>query len=200
MFPQFRMFDEEFFGEVLMTLHSYRIRNLKINDVISEDGSRIAYADFSAATGILCIENKIMVMSDACIALISRNRKDKNFDKTVCDIKNFMCRVKQGSKHIRKVLNPVPSGTVPHNLLKFAESTEIVIDSEASILINGLWGKWFLDKGTRTFLFKLHNNTIGTNARLSHFVRNHLRICTFCALTRNPYDKDENPLHLFFSE
>jgi hypothetical protein len=109
-----------------------------------------------------------------------------------------MCSLKQGSKHIRKVLNPAPSGTVPHNLLKFAESTEIVIDSEAAILINCLWGKSFFDNGTQTFLFKLHNNKIGTNARLSHFVRNHLRICTFCALTRNPYDEDENPLHLFF--
>jgi hypothetical protein len=53
-----------------MTLHLYRIRSLKINDVISEDSTRIAYADFCAATSILCTENKFMVMSDACIALI----------------------------------------------------------------------------------------------------------------------------------
>ena len=139
-----------------------------------------------------------MVMSDACIALINRNRKEKNYEKTACDIQTFMCRVKQGSKHIRKVLGPAPSGTVPHNLVKYGDSTEIVINSEAAILINGLWGKSYLDNSTRTFLFKLHNNTIGTNTRLSHFVRNHSRICTFCALTRNPHDEDENPLHLFF--
>jgi hypothetical protein len=139
-----------------------------------------------------------MVISDACLALIDRNRKDNLFDKTVCDIRTFMCRVRQGSKHIRKVLGPAPSGTVPHNLIKFAECAEIVIDSSAAVVINGLWGKSYLDNSTRTFLFKLHNNTLGINARLSHFVRNHSRICTFCALTRNPVDEDENILHLFF--
>ena len=196
--PRFRMFDEVFFGEELMTLHPYRIRNLKINEIISEDGTRVSFADFCTNTGILCTENKFMVMSDACIALINRNRKENNYEKTVCDLQTFMCRVKQGSKHIRKVLGPAPSGTVPHNLIKYGDSTEVVINSEAATLINGLWGKSYLDNSTRTFLFKLHNNTLGTNTRLSHFVRNHSRICTFCALTRNPHDEDENPLHLFF--
>jgi hypothetical protein len=196
--PRFRMFDDEFFGEELMTRHPYRIRNLKINDFVNANGTRIAFADFQGATGILCTENKFMVISDACLALIDRNRKDNLFDKTVCDIRTFMCRVRQGSKHIRKVLGPAPSGTVPHNLIKFAECAEIVIDSSAAVVINGLWGKSYLDNSTRTFLFKLHNNTLGINARLSHFVRNHSRICTFCALTRNPVDEDENILHLFF--
>jgi hypothetical protein len=196
--PRFRMFDDEFFGEFLMNQHPQRIRNLKINDVINEDGTRIVYADFQAATGIMCTENKFMVLSDACLALVNRNRKEKIFDKTFCDIQTFMCRVKQGSKHIRNVLGPDPSGTVPHNLLKFSENTEIVINSTAAVLVNGIWGKSYLDNSTRTFLFKLHNNTLGINVRLSHFVRNHSRMCTFCALTRNPHDEDENILHLFF--
>jgi hypothetical protein len=58
--PRFRMFDDEFFGEVLMNQHPQRIRNLKINDVINEDGTRIVYADFQAATGIMCTENKFI--------------------------------------------------------------------------------------------------------------------------------------------
>jgi hypothetical protein len=56
----------------------------------------------------------------------------------------------------------------------------------------------FFDNATRTFLFKLHNNTLGTNTRMSHFVRNHSRICTFCNITRNPDDEAENVIHLFF--
>jgi hypothetical protein len=198
MNPRFRTFDEEFFGEGLMNLHPYRIRNLKVNDVINADETRKTFDEFRERTGILCTVNKFRVLSDACMSLIERNRKNKSYEKTVCDIQTFMCRVKQGSKHIRSALGPDPTGTVPHNLLKFAESTDIVIGSEAALHINGLWGKSYLDNSTRTFLFSLHNNTIGTNARLSHFVRNHSRICTFCALTRNPHDEDENPLHLFF--
>jgi hypothetical protein len=198
MNPRFRVFDEEFFGEDLMSHHTYRIRNLKTNDVINIDGTRVSYADFCRNTGIPCTENKFRVLSDACFDLISRNLKVKVHDKTVCSIQTFLCRVKQGSKHIRTVLSPAPSGTVPHNILKFAESTDVVINSSSSLLVNGLWGKSYLDNSTRTFLFKLHNNTLGTNTRLSHFVRDHSRICTFCALTRNPTDEDENPLHLFF--
>lgn len=51
----------------------------------------------------------------------------------------------------------------------------------------------------RSFLFKLHNNTLGLNFRVSHFVRNHPRNCTFCTLNREFEDEDETPLHLFFS-
>ncbi len=66
-------------------------------------------------------------------------------------------------------------------------------------MINGLWGKSFFDNATRTFIFKLHNNTLGINARISHFVANQSRTCTFCNLTRNPDpDVDETVLHLFF--
>jgi hypothetical protein len=82
--------------------------------------------------------------------------------------------------------------------MKFSETVEIVIDNSAAPLVNGFWGKSFLDNSTRAFLFKLHNNILGINTRLSHFVRNHSRICTFCNITRNPIDEDETPLHLFF--
>ncbi len=57
----------------------------------------------------------------------------------------------------------------------------------------------FLDNATRTFLFKLHNNTLGINSRTAHFVRNQSRTCTFCELTQNPDPEAiETVLHLFF--
>jgi hypothetical protein len=106
---------------------------------------------------------------------------------------------KKGSRHIRKILSPSQLDFVPHNIMKLAETTDCVFDNVDAPLINGLWGKSFFDNSTRTFLFKLHNNTLGINARISHFVVNQSRACTFCNLTRNPNpDVNETVLHLFF--
>ena len=54
------------------------------------------------------------------------------------------------------------------------------------------------DNATKTFIFKLHNNSLGYNLNVSKFVRGHSPLCTFCSLTRNPYDERETPLHLFY--
>ena len=64
--------------------------------------------------------------------------------------------------------------------------------------INGFWGIYYLDNSTQTFLFKLHNNTLGLNSRTALFVAGQSKNCTFCTLTRNPEDEAETPLHLFF--
>ena len=54
------------------------------------------------------------------------------------------------------------------------------------------------DNATKTFIFKLHNNSLGYNLNVSKFVRGHSPLCTFCSLTRNPDDERETPLHLFY--
>lgn len=192
MNPSFRTFDSDFFGDDLMSTHPQKIRNLLVSNVV------VSHQNFCNNTRIVLTENKYRILRDACVSLVNRNTKEKIYDKTSCDIQTFLCRVKSGSKHIGKILNPNPQDTVPHNLIKFAESVEIVIDSTAAPHVNGFWGKSFLDNSTRTFLFKLHNNALGINTRLSHFVCNHSRTSTFCNITRNPVDEDETPLHLFF--
>jgi hypothetical protein len=58
--------------------------------------------------------------------------------------------------------------------------------------------QWTISKQTRTFLFKLYNNTLGYNAAVSHFVRHHSRNCTFCDIAGNQDINDETPIHIFF--
>ena len=48
------------------------------------------------------------------------------------------------------------------------------------------------------FLFKFFNNILGINTRLSHFVPNHSRGCTFCTLNGTIPIPDETFLHIFF--
>jgi hypothetical protein len=50
-----------------------------------------------------------------------------------------------------------------------------------------------------TFLFKLHNNTLGYNNAVAHFVPGHSPNCTFCDIVGNQDVENETPLHLFFA-
>ena len=61
-----------------------------------------------------------------------------------------------------------------------------------------VWNRNFFNNSTRTFLFKLHNNILGYNAAVSHFVRGHSSNCTFCTLSGNPEPNRETALHLFY--
>ena len=55
----------------------------------------------------------------------------------------------------------------------------------------GFWGSFFLSNKHREFSFKFYNNTLGLNTRLSHFVVNNTRSCTFCLANNlaNPQDE-----------
>jgi hypothetical protein len=196
--PNLRTFDAAYFDEEMRRFR-YQVTNLKVSDVLLEDGSALDLVTFCNNTGIVIREAKFRCMRDAVLEAFLRYRKTEPFDKTVSDTATFLCRVKKGSRHIRKILAPSQLDFVPHNIIKFAETTDCIFNYKESPLINGLWGKSFFDNATRTFLFKLHNNTLGINARISHFVANQSRTCTFCNLTRNPDPEvDETVLHLFF--
>jgi hypothetical protein len=50
----------------------------------------------------------------------------------------------------------------------------------------------------RTFFLKFHNNTLGYNAAVAHFVCGHPPLCTFCSILENVQGPNETPLHLFY--
>jgi hypothetical protein len=83
-------------------------------------------------------------------------------------------------------------------MIKYAKNTETVIGYELSTFLNKSWNTYFYSNEFRTFIFKLHNNTLPYNTMLSHFVPGTSRNCTFCDILLNPDEEDENPLHLFY--
>jgi hypothetical protein len=58
------------------------------------------------------------------------------------------------------------------------------------------WNTGGLNNRVRTFIFKFYNNLLGLNTRLSHFVVNQNRGCTFCEGTVSTVP-DENFIHIF---
>jgi hypothetical protein len=113
--------------------------------------------------------------------------------------KTFFENLKKGSKRIRKYLEADKNDFVPHNIVKYAENTDIVIGLEACKKLNRMWTEHYLSNATRTFHFKLINNVLGLNYIISHFVPGVDRNCTLCDVDRNPVPEDETPLHLFYS-
>jgi hypothetical protein len=111
----------------------------------------------------------------------------------------FVNRSKKGSRRFRKVLEHAETNYIPHNLVKFSSNLEVTIGLDVSKKVNSLWSHHFFNNSTKTFVFKLHNNTLGYNIAESHFVRNHSPNCTFCDVLNDPEINAETPLHLFFS-
>jgi hypothetical protein len=61
-----------------------------------------------------------------------------------------------------------------------------------------LWNRSGLSNRFKTFLFRFYNNILGLNTRLSHFVQNISRKCTFCEITVGQQSVDESFIHIFF--
>jgi hypothetical protein len=129
-------------------------------------------------------------------AVIRFNKNIPNGGNIV-DIPSYLNRSRRGSKRYRRVLDPEGPDNIPHNIVKFSNNVDIVLGVNDSKKVNAYWSVNYLSNSTRTFLFKLYNNTLGYNVAVSHFVRNHSRNCTFCDITGNQDIVDETPIHSF---
>ncbi len=110
----------------------------------------------------------------------------------------FFFRRKRGSSHFRKLLGITTLPDTSRNINRFADIIDIVINGEQSKFLNQLWTNGLFNNRERTVLFKLYNNTLGYNAAVAHFVRNHSPICTFCDIMEEQDQNRETPVHLFF--
>jgi hypothetical protein len=99
---------------------------------------------------------------------------------------------------LRKIILKENEQSIPHNINKFARNMDIVITGEQSKMLNELWTNNLFSNQDKMFLFKLHNNTLGYNNAVAHFVAGHSPYCMFCDITREPEQNPETPMHLFF--
>ena len=68
-----------------------------------------------------------------------------------------------------------------------------------SELLNASWNVSYLDNSLRTFIFKLHNNALGFNHVIDHFVDNVEPYCNFCLLNRHENPERDTVLHIFYT-
>ena len=160
-------------------------------------GNTLRYDDFLTRTNIRLREAKYNVISRICANCVVQDG-NVSTAKPV-DVITFCNRFRKGSKSFRRVISGAKMDTIPRNMETFSDCTETVIGLSLSEKINGFWGHSFLNNDVKSFLFKLHGNILGTNSRVSHFIRDHSPVCTFCRLGRREDAENESILHLFFS-
>jgi hypothetical protein len=189
----------DFFTPLFWAENKGTILKLTVQDFFVTKDNFKTWEQFRHSTGLdLNREAFNNLKNLASNAKLKYSKKEANDKKTV-DIRTYLSRKVKGCKRYRKKLIGLDPEFVPHNLVKFSSNTETIIDLETSKKVNAVWNKSYFSNATRTFLFKLHNNTAGYNKAVSHFIRGHSPNCTFCDLTGNQEVEDETVLHLFYS-
>jgi len=154
--------------------------------------------EFRANTNIQINERKLIALRGVYDTAVVRHKKEDAAKKTSMSIQDFFTGIKKGCRKF-KMITTENVETIPHNIVKFANNTETVIDLTASKLLNSCWNISYLDNDVRVFLFKLHNNTLGYNSMISRFVDNVEPYCTFCTIARDPFLENETVLHTFYT-
>jgi hypothetical protein len=187
-----------FFDPQFFMLHKVKILNLKVRDFYINKDTMLTFQNFCINTQIPLTRDQFNTLKSTC-SMAKQKYSKKEVNKEKCtELSDFINRRKKGCKRYRKMIIGDIDTYIPHNMIKFAESTDIIIDLDTSKILNSLWANTALGNSTRTFLFKLHNNTAGYNLSVSHFVRGHSPNCTFCDILEIPEEHNETPLHLFF--
>lgn len=113
------------------------------------------------------------------------------------NVGQFLDKWKKGSRPFRKIICNQSIDQIPHNIVKYADTVDTVINLTKAKHLCGSWNISFLDNQMRTFLFKLYNNTLGLNYRVTHFNPNVEPFCTFCTILGVENLERETPRHLF---
>jgi hypothetical protein len=187
-----------FFGNEFFAAHAGNICRLKFSDFYSENGALIPADIVVASTGVPLTVMMIQTLRGVCSVARTKYRKQNLDEQITVDITTFIQRFKRGSKRFRIILTQKPKTEIPRNINKYARNMDIIIDGSQSDFLNSLWTVSFFNNSMKTFLFKLHNNTLGYNSAVAHFVRNHSPNCTFCDLSGNEEVMLEKGSHIFY--
>jgi hypothetical protein len=130
-------------------------------------------------------------------------KKFSNED-TSKDLLTFVTNFKKGSKRFRKILDSLTQIQMKTKLKKRANTffnllNTVMPDDPVLKILNSQWTYTCYPVVLREFVFKLRNNILGLNTRVSHFNNNVNRGCTFCSISGNAAPPDEDFLHLFFA-
>jgi hypothetical protein len=187
------MFTAEFFN-----INASLLYKLKYSNFYTDEGVMLTREQIRENAGLELTVLQYFEMQNACnVAKIKYQKKEIKLQTSV-DIETYINRRKRGSSHLRKLFAPCQQMDTPHNIKKFADNMDIVINGEQSRFLNSMWNNNLFSNVEKMFLFKLHNNTLGYNNMVAHFVRGHSPYCTFCTLNNNADQYMESPSHLFY--
>jgi Reverse transcriptase (RNA-dependent DNA polymerase) len=190
-----RVFNQAIVGEHFWDVNKRNLMDLTF-DKIATDAGMFSREQLRGTTGLELSDQLYRELSRLISAARTRYGSQVGSGSGT---KTFFQNLKKGSKRFRKYLSEPVQKFIPHNIVKYSDNTETVINYSTSCKLNAEWKTYFLSNECRIFSYKLVNNILGYNIVISHFVPGADRNCTFCNLIRNPDPEDETALHLFFA-
>jgi hypothetical protein len=189
---------KNFFGLEFFSMYANKIYCLKYSDLYTETDAMIPAVTVVENTGVPLTVLMIQTLRDVCNVAKRKYSKKELEQRVGVDVRTFMSRSKRGSKRFRLVMEARTLTDTPHNINKFARNMDIIINGSQSTFLNALWTNNFFNNNMKTFLFKFHNNTLGYNNAVSHFVAGHSPCCTFCDAAGDADINAKTGQHLFF--
>jgi len=190
---------KRFFGLNLPNQTLEKIANVKLEDLLMRGGIK-SLAQINIDLGIDLTLVTYMRLSAAITYFIEiKQNVPPAIPIGICA---FLMSFDKGSRKIRKVLTSQPSNPNIEKLTSvvtfhnITETGNVVIATIKNAM--SFWNFSAQKNTIRDFCFKFMNNQLGLNTRVSHFVPNHSRTCTFCVLRNDNNVSDESFLHLFF--
>jgi hypothetical protein len=147
--------------------------------------------------------NTYLRLTGALSYFANNLKANRTTNGTSLSISDFFGTFKKGSKSIRSIL-VTKKGPAPKSITQvktFFRVTNLDLNPTEDIIIKqnlAIWSYVNISNDLREFIFKFFNNSLGLNTRVSHFVADTGRNCTFCVL-KNILNEDETFEHLFYS-
>ena len=190
-----RLLDSEFFGDCLQA------RTLKYSDCFENNNfkSLVGFRNIGIVLSIsrwLILRGSLAKAKNSLQKMLSKNKSGTTIDEIVA-------RHKKGSRNIRRIIEKRTLSNIEIRTLPvvktYFELTKSNIESKFPLdSWMGLWNRHSLQNEFRQFLLFERNNCLKINTRLSHFLADIDRRCTFCKLIDENSSADETFYHLFF--
>jgi hypothetical protein len=158
------------FGIDFFIQYAEKLMKLKYLDIYDERDNILPENVVANRTGINFTALQLFIIRGVCSTAKIKFKKKELAECKGVDITTFFMHRQKGSSHIRKLFYSSLVYETPHNIVKFASNLEIIITGDQSKFLNKLWTSGIFSSKDKIFFFKLHNNTLGFNNAVSHFV------------------------------
>jgi hypothetical protein len=197
--------DRNFFGRDFYDTNKERLLNLKMSSLISE-GNVVRFQQFLVTTGLPFTQVTYLRLVTAGNFAIEKYAGKAKSNGTSMPLKEYVCRVKKGSKRFRRVLVQSVNTVEIENLRvvrTFFGLLQVPVPDPAVIKkLYGIWTWQFLSNRLRFFVFQFYNNSLGTKTRIAARYRNAGNIldqrCTFCLKSGSLVPMREDFIHIFY--
>ena len=199
-------FDEGFWGEE--NCNNRLLPKLSWTELVDANANFLNKDILCETTGLIMTNEKYQKLKNTYEICAKRYFKKTN---KCIGVTEFFEKNVKGSKRYRKIIENNTNEQKISNLTQFKTFKKNLTDNEGNervaqnsipesrlSAIYSSWTKIFYTNRQKVFLFKLYNNTLGLNTRVTHINNTVSPECTFCVIEKNLPAEKETMLHILY--